>query len=322
MATSDETTKKPLWLLIEENIFGLDSKDLSKENQEASIQRIAGELDNAGYNVSRHGGNLLQLRSAIDETRRAGKPLMKDFSAAIAALTLENAADPYSATNKIISTIGETFPKLKRSERRADVIDIVEKARLDLLIAKAKDLPDDEGIRYLIGEQVAPEVITSSLEITEEKLAQVNAEIEKELAERARVATLLEAVEDKSDEEKVKHLFENNVSEELIIEIAKVDQGAIDGAKQAMEAELKEKQRLEEEAAAKKAAEAAGPSLDDISPEDMLDHIEAIREIMEFSDQEKEIRVMCEQSSLPKALVDIAVSDPDKLDELEKKAEG
>jgi hypothetical protein len=150
----------------------------------------------------------------------------------------------------------------------------------------------------------------------------VNAEIEKELAERARVAKLLEAVEDKSDEEKVKHLFENNVSEELIIEFAKVDQGAIDGAKQAMEAELEEKQRLEEEAAAKKAAEAAGPSLDDISPEDMLDHIEAIREIMEFSDQEKEIRVMCEQSSLPKALVDIAVSDPDKLDELEKKAEG
>jgi hypothetical protein len=322
MATSEETKQKPLWLLIEENIFGLGSQDLSKENLEASIQRIAGELDNAGYNVSRHGGNMLQLRGAIDETRRAGKPLMKDFSAAIAALTLENAADPYSATNKIISTIGETFPKLKRSERRADVIQIVEETRLDLLIAKAKDLPDDEGIRYLIGEQVAPEVITSSLEITEEKLAQVNAEIEKELAERARVAKLLEAVEDKSDEEKVKHLFENNVSEELIIEIAKVDQGAIDGAKQAMEAELKEKQRLEEEAAAKKAAEAAGPSLDDISPEDMLDHIEAIREIMEFSDQEKEIRVMCEQSSIPKALVDIAVSEPDKLDELEKKAEG
>ena len=322
MATSEETKQKPLWLLIEENIFGLDSKDLSKENQEASIQRIAGELDNAGFNVSRHGGNMLQLRQALDETRRAGKPLMKDFNAAIAALTLENAADPYSATNKIISTIGETFPKLKRSERRADVIDIVEKARLDLLIAKAKELPDDEGIRYLIGEQVAPELITSSLEITEEKLAQVNAEIEKELAERARVATLLEAVEDKSDEEKVKHLFENNVSEELIIEIAKVDQGAIDGAKQAMEAELKEKQRLEEEAAAKKKEAAAGPALEEIAPDEMLDHIEAIREIMEFSDQEKEIRVMCEQSSIPKALVDIAVSEPDKLDELEKKAEG
>ena len=41
--------------------------------------------------------------------------------------------------------------------------------------------------------------------------------------------------------------------------------------------------------------------------------IEAIREIMEFSDQEKEIRVMCDQSSIPKALVDIAVSDPDSI---------
>jgi len=31
---------------------------------------------------------------------------------------------------------------------------------------------------------------------------------------------------------------------------------------------------------------------------------------------------MCEQSSIPEALVDIAISDPDKLDELEKKAGG
>jgi hypothetical protein len=322
MATSDATKKKPLWLLIEENILGLDSQDLSKENLEASIQRIAGELDNAGYNVSHHGGNLLQLRWAMNETQKVGRPLMKDFSAAIAALTLEDLADPYSATNKIISDIGKTFPKLKGSERRPDVIQIVEKTKLDLLIAKANGLPDDEGIRFLIGEQVAPEVITNALEITGEKLAQVNAEMEKELAERARVATLLEAVDGKSDEEKVKHLFENNVSEELIIEIAKMDQGAIDGAKKAMEAELKEKQRLAEEAAAKKKAEAAGPALEDIPPDQMLEHIEAIREIMEFSDQEKEIRVMCEQSSIPQALVDIAFSEPDRLDELEKKAEG
>ena len=54
----------------------------------------------------------------------------------------------------------------------------------------------------------------------------------------------------------------------------------------------------------------------------MLDYIESVREIMEFSDQEKEIRVMCEQSSIPNSLVDIAVSEPGKLDELEKKAEG
>jgi hypothetical protein len=124
----------------------------------------------------------------------------------------------------------------------------------------------------------------------------------------------------------VKHLFTNNVSEELIIEMAKVDQDAINGVKQAMEADLKEKQRLEEEEAARKAAQkkeaAAGPSLEAIPPDEMLEHIEAIREIMEFSDQEKEIRVMCEQSSIPKSLVDIAVSEPDRLDELEKEAEG
>jgi hypothetical protein len=322
MTTSDATKKKPLWLLIEENILGLGSQDLSGEKMEASIQRIAGELDNAGYNVSHHGGNMLQLRWAVDEMRKVGRPLMKDFNAAIAAFTLEDVADPYIATNKLIGDIGKTWPRLKGSERRPEVIRIVEETKLDLLITKAKGLSDDEGIRLLIEEQVAPEVLTNALDITAEKLEQVNTEMEKERTERARVETLLEAVEGKSSEEKVKHLFENNVSEELIIEMAKVDQGAIDGVKQAMEAELKEKQRLEEEAAARKKEEAAGPSLKNIPPDEMLEHIEAIREILEFSDQEKEIRVMCEQSSIPKSLVDIAVSEPDKLDELEKEAEG
>jgi hypothetical protein len=54
----------------------------------------------------------------------------------------------------------------------------------------------------------------------------------------------------------------------------------------------------------------------------MLEHIEAIREIMEFSDVADEIRQMCEQSNIPKSLVDVAVSEPDKLDELEQTAEG
>ena len=322
MTTTEATEKKPLWLLIEENILGLESQDLTGANLEASIQRIAGELDSAGYNVSRHGGNLLQLRWAVNERNKNGKALLKDFNAAIGALTLENAADPYSAANKLLDDIGKTWPRLRSSERRPDVIRIVEKTKLNLLVAKAKSLPDDDGIRLLIEEEVAPEMITGSLEITEDKLQQVNTAIEAERAERARVATLLKAVEGKPDEEKVKHLFNNNVSEELIIEMAQVDQGAIDVAKQAMEAELKEKQRLEEEAAAAKKAAAEGPSLDDIAPEEMLDHIEAIREIMEFSEEEKEIRVMCEQSSIPKALVDIAVSEPDRLDELEKEAEG
>ena len=322
MTTSDAAEKKPLWLLIEENILELDSQGLSGENLEASIQRMAGKLDNAGYNVSHHGGNMLQLRWAMNEAHKVGRPLMQDFNTAIAALTLEDVADPYFATDKLIGDIAKTWPKLKRSERRADVIRIVEKTKLALLIAKAKDLPGDEGIRLLIEEKVDPELITGGLDITGEKLKQVNSEMEKERAERKRVATLLEAVEGKSNEEKLKHLFKNNVSEQLIIEMAQVDQDAINSVKQAMDAELKEKQRLEEEAAAKKKEAAAGPPLEEIPPDEMLEHIEAIREIMEFSDQEKEIRVMCEQSSIPKCLVDIAVSEPDRLDVLEKEAEG
>jgi len=322
MTTSNATEKKPLWLSIEENILGIGSQDLSGKNYEESIQKVAGELDKAGFNVSHHGGNLLQLRWAMGEMRKVGRPLMEDLNKAIAALTLEDVADPYLATNQLIQEIGKTWPELKKSERRSDVIEMVEKAKLDLFIAKAKELPDDEGIRLLIEDKVAPEVIVSAMEITDEKLKQVNTQMEEERAERARVTTLLEKVEGKPDEEKVKHLVENNVSEELIIEMAKVDQGAIDDVKQAMEEELKEKQRLAEEEAARKKAAAAGPSLDDIPADEMLDYIESIREIMEFSDQEKEIRVMCEQSSIPKSLVDIAVSEPEKLDELEKTAEG
>jgi hypothetical protein len=322
MTTSDATEKKPLWLSIEENILELDSQDFSAENLEASIQRIAGKLDNAGYNVSRDGGNMLQLRWAMNEAHKVGRPLMKDFNTAIAALTLEDVAEPYFATNKLISDIGKTWPKLKRSERRPDVIRIIEKTKLELLINKAKGLPDNEGIRLLIEEQVAPEEITNALDITGEKLEQVTTEMEKERAERARVATLLEAVEGKSNKEKVKHLYANNVSEKLIIEMAKVDPDEINGVKQAMEAELKEKQRLEEEAAARKKEEAAGPPLEQIPPDEMLEHSKAIREMMEFSDKEKEIRVMCKQSSIPKCLVDIAVSEPGRLDELEKEAEG
>jgi len=322
MTTSKAAEKKPLWLLIEENILELGSQDLSGEKFEESIQRIAGELDNAGFNVSHHGGNLLQLRWAMDETRKVGRPLMEDVNTAIAALTLEDVADPYSVTNQLIRDIGKTWPELKKSERRSDVIRMVEKTKLDLFIAKAKELPGDEGIRLLIEDNVDPEVITSAMDITVEKLQQVNTEMEKERAERARVTTLLGKVEGKTNEEKAKHLFENNVSEELIIEMAKVDQGVIDAVKQAMEDELKEKQRLAEEEAARKKEAAAGPALEAIPADEMLDYIESIREIMEFSDKEKEIRIMCEQSSIPKGLVDIAVSEPDKLDELEKEAEG
>ena len=83
MTTSDETKKKPLWLLIEENFLGLNLEDISGKNREAAIQKVAGELDTAGYNVSRNGGNMLQLRWAMDDMLTVGRPLLKDFNDAI-----------------------------------------------------------------------------------------------------------------------------------------------------------------------------------------------------------------------------------------------
>jgi len=322
MTTSEATEKKPLWLSIEEKILAAGAEDLTGGNLEASIKRIAGELDETGHNVSGYGGNLLKLRWAIDDMAIAGKPLLKDVNAAVGALTLEDASDAYAATNKIVSDLGDTWPKLKSAQCRPDVIKMVEQARLALLIAKAKEISGDEGIRYLIGEKVADEVIVEALELTDEQLAEVHAAIAAEKAERKRVAGLLQKVADKDKAEQIKHLFENNVAEELIMEMAGVDQGALDAVKKAMEEELAEKQRLAEEEAARKKAEAEGPSLEDIPADELIDFIDSVREIMEFSDVEKEIRTMCEQSAIPKALVDIAVSDPDKLDELEKQAEG
>jgi hypothetical protein len=322
MKTSDAFEQKPLWLLIEENLLALGAEGLTEPNLESSIHKIAGELDNAGFNVSRHGGNLMKVRWAVGKASKVGRFLLKDFNAAIEAFTLDDVADPYAATTKLLDDLGGTWPELRIPELRADVIQIVERTKLNLLIAKAKGLPGDEGIRLLIEDGVASEDIIGGLEITEEKLEQVNVQIKKERAERNRVAGLLKKVEGKSNDEKVRHLFDNDVSEELIIEMAGVDQSAIDAVKKAMEEEIKEKQRLAEEEAARKKAEAEGPALEDISAEDMTFYIDSIREIMEFSEEEKEIRVMCEQSSIPKSLVDIAVSDPDKLDELEKNAQG
>ncbi len=322
MATNEATGKKPLWYLIEESILKLDSQIFSGENLEASIRQMAGELDTAGYNVSHHGGNLIKLRFAVDRARNVGRPLLKDFNAAISALTLEDVADPFLAASNLLDKLGDTWPELRSSACRPDVVGMVEQTKLDLLIAKAKGLQGDEGIRLLIKEEVDDVVITSAMEITEDKLKQVHADIAAERAERKRVAGLLEKVANKSNEEKVRYLFDNNVAEALMLEMAGVGQADIDAANKAMEEELKEKQRLAEEEAARKKKEAEGPSLEDISAEDMLGYIESIREIMEFSEEEKEIRVMCEQSSIPKALVDIAVSDPDKLDQLEKDSEG
>jgi len=322
MTTGDAAGNEPLWLAMERKIQELGSSELGADNKESAIQRIAKNLDGSGHNVSRHGGNMLQLRWAIEARLEVGKPLLEDFNAAIAALTLEDVADTGSATIALVREVGEAWPKLKDIDRRPGVQHIVEKSKLDLLVAKAKELPDETGVRYLIEEAVSSEDIIGELEISAEKLAEVNALIEAERAAVARVEQLLEAVEGQSNEDKAKHLIVNDVADELIVEIAGIEKSVIEGVKDAMAAELEEKHRLEEEAAAQKKAAAEGPALDDIPADQMLEHIEAIREIMEFSDQADEIRQMCEQSNIPKGLVDIAVSDPDKLDELEKAAEG
>jgi hypothetical protein len=322
MATNDAAEKRPLWLAIEAQILGLDSQDLAEANLEASVQRIAGELDEAGYKVSSYGGKMLDLRFAMSAAQKAGKPLMQDLNAALAALTLEDVVDLHAATNKLIDDVRKAWPEFADANSRPDVIQLVKQARLDLLIAAAKGMAGDEGIRYLIEKAVADEVITSALDITAEKLAEVHKQIAAERAERKRVAGLLEKVVDKSDQERIKYLFDNDVTEALVLEMANVDQAAIDATQKAMEEEMKEKERLAAEAAAKKKAEAEGPALEDIPADQLLDYIEAIREIMEFSDQEKEIRTMCEQSAIPKALVDIAVGDPAKFDELEKQVAG
>lgn len=318
----EETKQKPLWLAMEEKLLELNTVSLSGEKKEEAIQKIIRDLDDEGYNVSTSGGKIMHLRWAMDDMIKVGKPLMKDFNDAIAALSLEDVLNAYSATTDFIAKLGETWEEIRNVQNRPDIIRIMEETKLDLLVKEAKEMSENEGVRYLIGEEVTREDIIGKLAITEAKLAEVEAQIAKEKAERKRVSKLLEKVEGKSDLEKVKHLITNDVAEELIIEMAGVDKGVIEEANKAMEEELKEQQRKAAEEEARKKAEAAGPALEDITPEDMLDHIESIREIKEFSDVEKEIRTMCEQSSIPQCLVDIAISDPDKLDELEKEAEG
>jgi hypothetical protein len=158
--------------------------------------------------------------------------------------------------------------------------------------------------------------------VSENEYKEVKAKVDAELAEIKRVEDLLSSVAEAAENEQLKLLINKNVTDELILEIGGFEQSALDSIKKEMEQELAEKKKKEEELAAQKAAEAAGPGLDEISPEDMLEYIEGLREILDFADSEKDIRIMAEQSSIPKALVDIAVSDPDKLDEMEKEAEG
>ena len=314
--------KEPLWLLIEKQIQKYTDEDFSEANSLETSRKIAEELDKTGYNVSKNGGNWLQLKAALKARNRVGRPFVQDFNQALSALDLEDIKDTYATAMKIITGLGRDWPSFLASEHRADVDEIVGNKKIELMIARAKELAGEQGIRYLISESFEPQAIMEALGVSEEECKTTKSKVDAELAEKARVRELFATVEDASEEDKIKHLLNKNAADELIIEVSGIKQSAIDAVKKSMEKELAEKKRKEQELAAKKAAEAAGPALEDIDSDDMLEYIEGIREILEFSDVEKEIRTMCEQSSIPKALVDIVISDPDKLDELEKEAGG
>jgi hypothetical protein len=322
MPENRSEANEPLWVLIEKQIEKYPGEDFTEANSLATSRKIAEELDETGYNVSKHGGNWLQLTAAVKARIRVGRPFMQDFNQAISTLGLDDIKDTHATAMKIMRDLGGDWPSFLASKNRADVDQIVVNKKIDLMIAKAKGLAGEEGIRYLISESFEPQATMEALGISEEEYNGVNSKVDAEIAERARVQGLFNAKEGASEEDTIKHLLNNNAADKLITEIGGIRQSAIDAVKKAMEEELAEKKRQEEELAAKKAAEAAGPSLEDIDSDSMLEYIEGIREILEFSDVEKDIRTMCEQSAIPKALVDIAISDPDKLDEMEKEAGG
>lgn len=322
MAENRKDGKEPLWILIEKEIAKENDESFVDRNILATTGKIAAELDGTGYNVSKSGGNWLRLKDAIKARAKVGRPLMQDLDSAVSALSLDDLNDEQSVAMKIVSDLGKSWPEVINSENTPDFKKMVSDKKTDLMIAKAKELSGEAGIRYLIGESFDQASIVEIMEISEDEFKKVKEKLEAEIAEKKRVEELCGKVADSSEEDKIKYLLDNNAADELIIEIAGFTQEAIDKVKKLMEKELEEKRKKEEELAAKKAAEAAGPSLDQIDSEQMLEYIEGIREILDFSDQEKDIRIMCEQSSIPKALVDIAVSDPDKLDELEAQAEG
>lgn len=314
--------KDPLWLLIEKEIPNYQENDFAAENLLPTAKKIAADLDQTGYNVSRSAGNWMQLKAALGARNSVGRPFIKDFDQAISALTLDNIKDTYTTAVDIINDLGKDWEFFLKAENRPDVENIVHNRKVDLVIARAKEQGGEQGIRFLIAESFKPQNIVEIMGINDDEYNSVKAKVDAELAEIQRVKDHLASMTDTSDEDKIKHLLNENVADNLILEIGGFDQAALESVKSSMEAELAEKKRKEEELAAKKAAEAAGPSLDEISADDMLEYIEGIREILDFADSEKDIRIMCEQSSIPKALVEIAVSEPDKLDELEKQAEG
>jgi hypothetical protein len=322
MTTNETTSKQPLWLLIEEKILGLSAGDLDAGKLEQTIAQLANALDDTGHNVSKNGGNLIELRRALAARIKAGNALMEDFNAAISALKLEDVTSASKATAVLTDGLKGKWPVLAEYDNRMDVLKIVKDTRLDLYVTEAKSQGGEAGIRYLIADAVAPEVIIDRLGISEDEFKKVDAAVKAELAEIERVKGLFAEVEGKSIEDKVKRMFKEKVADELMIEIGGLSQAEIDGVKKALEAEAAEKARLAAEAEAKKKAELEGPPLDQIADDQIVEYIDAIRDIMDFSDKPEEIRTMAEQSKIPKAIIDVAVAGADELDKLQAKAEG
>jgi hypothetical protein len=322
MTTNETTSKQPLWLLIEEKILGLSAGDLDAGKLEQTIAQLANALDDTGHNVSKNGGNLIELRRALAARIKAGNALMEDFNAAISALKLEDVTSASKATAVLTDGLKGKWPVLAEYDNRMDVLKIVKDTRLDLYVTEAKSQGGEAGIRYLIADAVAPEIIIDRLGISEDEFKKVDAAVKAELAEIERVKGLFAEVEGKSIEDKVKRMFKEKVADELMIEIGGLSQAEIDGVKKALEAEAAEKARLAAEAEAKKKAELEGPPLEEMEDDQIVEYIDAIRDIMEFSDKPEEIRTMAEQSKLPKAIIDVAVEGADALDKLYEKAGG
>lgn len=319
---SAASQNQPLWLTVETKIAELSSADFEGAAKEATVHKLADRLDDEGYNVSHHAANMMLVRRAVDERARVGRPMLNDYLAATEALTLDDVLNPVQATIALAHQVGADWPDFEDLDRRGDLRRIVNGIRLDLMVAKAAEIGGDKGIRYLLEQQVAEPTILERLEIDRAKLDAVKAAIAAEQAEIERIKGLLKEVEGQDEISRAKHLVNKDVTDDMILEVAGLSQDVLDEAKQALEAEIKEKARLAAEAEAAKKAAAEGPKLEDISSDDMLSYIEDIREIMEFSDQPDEIRTMCEQSNIPKALIEVVVENPDKLDELEAAAEG
>ena len=102
MAENRIEGKEPLWILIEKQIQGYSDEDFSEANRLEAARKIAEELDQTGYNVSKSGGNWLRLRAALDARDRVGRQFMQDFEQAVSALGLNDIDDTYAAAMKII----------------------------------------------------------------------------------------------------------------------------------------------------------------------------------------------------------------------------